>query len=133
MIAQLAAVAFICLWAWQSVLEYQDSGDGVLIAIFFGLIRAFLYAFMGCFFCRPGRRRNWSISLMNKPDWKDSPDWAQWLACDNSGQWWWFSHKPVPLNHIWDIEQLDGLCECAHEYYRIVRTDAWRETLERRQ
>lgn len=23
-----------------------------------------------------------------KPDWKDAPDWAQWL-CKNHGEWYW--------------------------------------------
>jgi hypothetical protein len=31
---------------------------------------------------------------MNKPDWKDAPKWAQWLAMDSDGEWWWFEEKP---------------------------------------
>lgn len=29
---------------------------------------------------------------MSKPDWKDAPDWANWLAQEADGQWWWFEH-----------------------------------------
>lgn len=29
-----------------------------------------------------------------KPDWKDAPEWAQWLANDMSGDWYWFENKP---------------------------------------
>lgn len=29
-----------------------------------------------------------------KPDWKDAPDWANWLAQDEDGSWWWFWDKP---------------------------------------
>jgi hypothetical protein len=30
-----------------------------------------------------------------KPDWKDAPEWAQWLAMDPDGSWWWFEHEPI--------------------------------------
>lgn len=29
-----------------------------------------------------------------KPDWKDAPEWAQWLACDECGDWYWYETKP---------------------------------------
>lgn len=29
-----------------------------------------------------------------KPDWKDAPEWAQWLARDPDGEWWWHEGKP---------------------------------------
>lgn len=37
---------------------------------------------------------------MSKPDWKDAPEWANWLAADltiDAGRpecWVWFEHKP---------------------------------------
>lgn len=31
---------------------------------------------------------------MNKPDWKDAPEWANWLAGDADGTWYWFKDKP---------------------------------------
>lgn len=33
-----------------------------------------------------------------KPDWKDAPEWAQWLAMDSDGSWWWFADKPEKYN-----------------------------------
>lgn len=30
-----------------------------------------------------------------KPDWKDAPEWAQWLAMDGDGCWFWFEAKPL--------------------------------------
>lgn len=30
-----------------------------------------------------------------KPDWKDAPEWANWLAMDDDGEWWWFELKPT--------------------------------------
>lgn len=29
-----------------------------------------------------------------KPDWKDAPEWAQWVAMDADGDWWWYENKP---------------------------------------
>lgn len=29
-----------------------------------------------------------------KPDWKDAPEWAQYLAQDLDGNWYWFSDEP---------------------------------------
>lgn len=30
-----------------------------------------------------------------KPDWKDAPKWAQWLAMDGDGWWNWFEDQPL--------------------------------------
>jgi len=30
-----------------------------------------------------------------KPSWDDAPSWAQWLAMDPNGRWFWFSDEPV--------------------------------------
>ena len=32
-----------------------------------------------------------------KPDWKDAPEWAQYLSCDKFGYVWW-EHEPVYKN-----------------------------------
>ena len=29
-----------------------------------------------------------------KPNWKDAPEWANWLAMDLGGYWWWYEYKP---------------------------------------
>jgi len=29
-----------------------------------------------------------------KPDWKDAPEWAKWLAMDDGGEWTWFEVEP---------------------------------------
>lgn len=29
-----------------------------------------------------------------KPDWKDAPAWAQYLAQDFNGEWFWYENKP---------------------------------------
>jgi hypothetical protein len=30
-----------------------------------------------------------------KPDWKDAPEWANWLAMDEDGEWFWRESKPT--------------------------------------
>lgn len=31
-----------------------------------------------------------------KPDWKDAPEWANWLAMDEDGYWYWYELEPSP-------------------------------------
>lgn len=38
-----------------------------------------------------------------KPDWKDAPEWAQWLAQDKDGRWFWYQNKPALLDDCWDL------------------------------
>jgi len=30
-----------------------------------------------------------------KPDWKDAPEWAQWMAMDWDGSWVWYENEPI--------------------------------------
>jgi hypothetical protein len=30
-----------------------------------------------------------------KPSWKDAPEWAQYLAQDTNGRWYWWEIEPV--------------------------------------
>ena len=32
------------------------------------------------------------------PAWKDAPLWAQWLARDFDGEWYWYENKPILSN-----------------------------------
>ena len=36
-----------------------------------------------------------------KPDWKDAPEWANWLARDMSGRWFWWERKPDFIGDEW--------------------------------
>ena len=33
--------------------------------------------------------------LQNKPSWDDAPEWGEWLAQDDSGEWYWYASKPT--------------------------------------
>ncbi|MBP3934132.1 MAG: hypothetical protein J6D44_09725 [Pseudomonas sp.] len=58
---------------------------------------------------------------MNKPDWKDAPEWAEYLAKDKNGEWFWHEGRPNRDAVIW---------------YPIGRrrlaSEDWKETLEAR-
>jgi hypothetical protein len=38
---------------------------------------------------------------MNKPDWRDAPEWANFLAMDWDGEWVWHEHKPSIHDGVW--------------------------------
>jgi len=39
-----------------------------------------------------------------KPSWENAPDWAQWLAQDEDGSWWWYGAKPEWSDGFWWAE-----------------------------
>lgn len=58
-----------------------------------------------------------------KPDWKDAPDWAEYLAQHPSGLWFWADRKPFPtiresgyvpsraMDSVWQYCQPPRKCE----------------------
>jgi hypothetical protein len=42
-----------------------------------------------------------------KPQWKDAPEWAKWLAMDKNGQWYWYEGpcKPEHDENRWDCDE----------------------------
>jgi hypothetical protein len=66
---------------------------------------------------------------MNKPDWKDAPNWAKYLAQDMDWQWGWYENKPriSPYSHTWFWE--DGEWQ---EAIPVAENKEWKETLEPR-
>lgn len=64
-----------------------------------------------------------------KPDWKDAPEWAQWLAQDSDGDWWWYAVEPLvvteesgmghEVQHSWS-PQFGTQCEVAgHSQFEL--------------
>jgi hypothetical protein len=37
-----------------------------------------------------------------KPDWKDAPEWARYLAMDKNGSWLWYENEPTPNSTLWE-------------------------------
>lgn len=58
-----------------------------------------------------------------KPDWKDAPDWANYLAMDDDGEWLWHEERPVPRINFW----VSGGRNCLAGYGQV-----WYRTLENR-
>ena len=48
-----------------------------------------------------------------KPTWANSPDWANWLARDDYGTWWWFEKDPIVSDDGMGWDGLDGKVEIA--------------------
>lgn len=48
-----------------------------------------------------------------KPDWNDAPEWAEWLAMDDDGAWYWYGEKPELVNGTWrtDGEVCSAYCQ----------------------
>jgi hypothetical protein len=34
-----------------------------------------------------------------KPDWKDAPEWAKYVAQDSDETWWWYEAEPIRGNN----------------------------------
>ena len=61
-----------------------------------------------------------------KPDWKDAPEWARYLAMDSTGYWFWFEEKPRDMATHWLVYN-NGRFSLASEGID------WTKTLEERQ
>jgi hypothetical protein len=68
-----------------------------------------------------------------KPDWKNAPEWANYLGQDGSGTWYWYKCEPEPeleLDYNPEPEpELDYTEGCFVFYDENV---IWHETLEKR-
>ena len=38
------------------------------------------------------------------PDWNDAPEWANYLAQDKNGGWYWYENRPILEINRWDEE-----------------------------
>ena len=62
-----------------------------------------------------------------EPSWKDAPYWAEWLAQDSDGEWYWFDCKPDGKEGVW---AMTGDVVSKAGYTKVYRD--WSSTLERR-
>ena len=41
-----------------------------------------------------------------KPRWEDAPEWANWLAMDADGGWFWYENEPAPIPQaVWSAPE----------------------------
>lgn len=64
----------------------------------------------------------------DKPSWNDAPEWAQWVAQDADGEWFWYEEKPGLASCTW--YENDG--EDVVFALKGNENPNWRETLEQR-
>jgi hypothetical protein len=66
-------------------------------------------------------------NYMNKPNWTQAPEWAQHLARDSDGTWWWFEHTPFadPASREW--KTVRGRSEMA-----APPSNIWKDSLRHR-
>lgn len=38
---------------------------------------------------------------MNKPQWVNAPEWAEYLAMDEDGEWYWYEFEPYQMLDCW--------------------------------
>ena len=69
--------------------------------------------------------------LRGKPDWKDAPVWAQWLAQDSYGDWYWYPRQENPpmQSTVGFVNKSAHRCKNACSGKVI---GDWRNTLEKR-
>lgn len=48
------------------------------------------------------------IDITNKPTWDNAPKWANFLAMDYDGEWYWHLEEPIYSDDVWiSIDILD--------------------------
>ncbi len=60
-------------------------------------------------------------------DWSTAPEWANWLAMDSDGAWYWYEDKPKKIGMLWARSM--GQCQ---QLARSLTINNWDTTLENR-
>lgn len=68
---------------------------------------------------------------MSKPEWKDAPSWAMWLAQDKDGEWCWWNIEPRTTASLWTQGIPEEIYFCESAGYFEKNPD-WQSTLEAR-
>jgi len=66
-----------------------------------------------------------------KPEWKDAPEWAKWLAQNGVGFWHWYEKEPTPAKNWNGWMMPDG----GKTWFVSIgrwNQNGWKETLESR-
>ena len=65
-------------------------------------------------------------SVCNRPSWDTAPEWANYLAQDSCGRWYWYETLPKVNedNCEWHKEPLSEMCQAT--------VSSWEATLQQR-
>lgn len=61
-----------------------------------------------------------------KPTWESAPPWANWLAMDGAGVWYWYEFRPETGTFGW-YSKLGRVERAA-----LIHSDIWESSLESR-
>ena len=50
----------------------------------------------------------------SKPSWDSAPEWAEYLAKDDYGRWYWYEHEPNYRFKVWWMSR-EGRVQLAFE------------------
>ena len=53
-----------------------------------------------------------------KPDWKDAPEWVNYLAMDSDGEWFWYECSPRSGPMSWIVSEGDHTYAGTEPYWR---------------
>jgi hypothetical protein len=74
-----------------------------------------------------------------EPDWEmvwrllNAPDWANWLACDKSGTWYFYGSKPEYVGGYNTLQVMDGVGDQkAEPFHRFIPFTDWKNSLSKR-
>jgi len=65
-------------------------------------------------------------AALAKPSWKDAPEWANYLAMDEDGIWFWYAERPYAGCRTWDSNSIK------EEVNALIERLDWQDTLEQR-
>lgn len=66
--------------------------------------------------------------ITGMPEWSEAPEWAQWLAQDLNGHWYWYSHELHKEMTTWDGDYINH----RHTDAPMTVLGDWRDTLKER-
>lgn len=64
-----------------------------------------------------------------KPKWENAPEWAEYLAMDSDGSWWWHIEKPKKESGYWVSDSAHELAALLIEFTECFD---WEKTLKKR-
>lgn len=68
-----------------------------------------------------------------KPEWSEAPEWANWLAQDLNGSWYWYASRPSEGVTHWRAADVTGQSLVPSvARYKGNDEPEWKETLEER-
>lgn len=66
-----------------------------------------------------------------KPSWDNAPEWANWLALDENGEWYWYEEEPaIPNNDTISYRYWD-----TYKNFKLAgreKWEKWEDSLEQR-